>query len=264
MDGGIPSISVFIGLLALPQLWDMYQTRNSFDVSTWKDITIGYRLRTLFTMPYKMSALRGSVIGVVTGLIPGIGYVISSSVANSVEEKLCHRAEDSENETHFKCVVSSESANNSGSMIVLIPLLVLALPVIPSEAVIFSLAEKAGFGYGTSYSFLLSNGSLMIGILMAVNIFNWVLSGVFYNAVSKIFNSIKTYIYQSLIVFVLIMVALAASQNNQIMLTMSFLAVFTAIGLYIKDFGLKIIILFAFLLADTIVNEYYRFYLLNF
>ena len=140
----------------------------------------------------------------------------------------------------------------------------LALPVIPSEAVIYSIAERAGFGYGTSYSFLLNHGLLIVGILLAVNIFNWVLSGVFYNAVSKIFNSLKSYIYQALIVFMIMMVVLAAAVDNQIILTLVFLSVFTAIGLCIRDFNVKTTFLFAFFLADPIVNEYYRFYLLNF
>jgi putative tricarboxylic transport membrane protein len=265
LDGGIPLTSVFVGLIALPQLWQMYCTnKDSVEIVDWKDTNIKYRIRTLFTMPYHWSAVRGSIVGVITGFIPGVSYVISSAVASNIEEKICKRRNDTITDTNFRCVVSAESANNAGSMVVLIPLLVLALPVIPSEAVIFSIAERIGFGHGVSYNFLSEHGTTLLLVLLAVNVFNWILSGVFYNFVSRIFNCMKKYVYQGLCIFILVMVVLSASITNQVTMTLAFLFLFALLGLLIKNEGVKITLMFSFFLADTIVGEYYRFYLFHF
>jgi TctA family transporter len=264
MDGGIPMVTVFTGLLAIPQLWIAFQQNNTVVVTKWQDTDFAYRIQKLVSMPYYMSAVRGSILGIITGLIPGVSYVISSTVANSVEEKLCKRQEETEINTQYRCVVSAESANNSASMIVLIPLLVMALPIIPSEAILYSLAERAGFGYGTSYAFLLEYGYTFVTILLIVNLVNWIMAGVFYNHVSKIFSYMKSYVYKGLFVFIILVTILSASKNNQILITMGFLCLFTFVGVLIKDIPVKTTMLFSFFLSDTIVNEYYRFYLLNF
>lgn len=264
LDGGIPAASVFVGLIALPQLWKLYRSKENINITNWQNVRFGHRLRVLFTMPYKMAALRGSVIGLVTGLVPGISYAISSAAANSIEERLCKKQSVNEVDTQFRCVVSAESANNAGSMIVLIPLLVLAIPVIPSETIIFSIAEKSGFGFATSYTFLLKYGELFVLTLLAVNVINWVLAGIFYNAVARVFTVLKTYIYQIMIVFLIVIVAVSASHDNQILLTLTCLFLFTVVGLISNDDHVKTTFLFAFFLADPIVNEYYRFALLNF
>ena len=54
-------------------------------------------------------------------------------------------------------MIAAETANNAASITALIPLLILAIPIIPSEALVLGIAEMQGFGISTSLKFILTN-----------------------------------------------------------------------------------------------------------
>lgn len=264
LDSGIPFITVFTGIIVLPQLWEMIKTKRTQNILDINDLKLSNRLKLLVNLPYAFSIMRGTTVGLITGLIPGISYSISSNVAAALEKKISDFKKLSKKDMHFSCVISAESANNSASTIVLIPLMVLAIPIIASEAIVLSIAERSGFSIYTSADFLKNNGLMLIAIMFVVNTINWVLSGVFYSLVSKIFNFLQSFIYYFLFVIVIAMNYYAAGLTNQSLLATICLLIFFAIGVMFKDVNSKMVMVFAFFLADPIVNEYYRFWLLNF
>ena len=50
----------------------------------------------------------------------------------------------------MKCLVASETANNSGGFSMLIPLLILGIPIVPSEALLYDINASKGFVFGAS------------------------------------------------------------------------------------------------------------------
>jgi putative tricarboxylic transport membrane protein len=103
----------------------------------------------LFLSHFKSWA-RGTFIGLIIGLIPGIGVTISSNVAWILEKKL-----KSKNESQL---ISAESANNSAHISSLFPLIVLGLPILASEAIILSAMETKGGGINFEWFIQEQNG----------------------------------------------------------------------------------------------------------
>jgi TctA family transporter len=264
LDAGIPFISVFIGLVVLPQLWDLIKNKTKVDYTPdWNDVTLFKRIKLLLQFPYIYSVMRGTVIGIFTGMIPGISYAISSTSAAAVEKTISVFNKDAKRDTNFKCVVSAETANNTASIVVLIPLLMLALPIIPSEAIIFSIAETKGFGIATSQRFLETYGMTIFWVLLFANTVNWILSGIFYVMVARFYFLVKDYIYYFLFVAIIFVNYYAASLTNGELLATIFLLIFFILGVIVKDVNTKLTMVFAFFLADPMINEFYRFWLLN-
>ncbi len=74
------------------------------------------------------SVLRGTVIGTFTGLIPGIGPIISSNIAAQVEQRFSKKPSAE--------LLSAEAANNSAIIICFIPFFALGLTIMAHEAIV--------------------------------------------------------------------------------------------------------------------------------
>ena len=113
------------------------------------------------------SIIRGSTLGAFAGLIPGVGTSISSQMAYDVETRISKKP--------IQQLLAAESANNAAVLTVLIPLIVLGMPIIASEALILDLVTFKGTVVGLQWflsesAFGLSNiAALMLGLLI-VNI----------------------------------------------------------------------------------------------
>jgi putative tricarboxylic transport membrane protein len=88
-------------------------------------------------MQAKWAILRGSVIGLCLGVLPGGGAVLSSFVSYSIEKKVSKTPERF-GKGAIEGVAGPESANNSGAMGALIPLLTLGIPPNVVMAMLFS------------------------------------------------------------------------------------------------------------------------------
>ena len=85
------------------------------------------------------SIIRGSLIGSIGGLVPGITTIASSHLAYSYEK---FKKRKSYNPGDMNCLTSSETANNSGAITSLIPLLVLGIPITGSESIIYIILDS--------------------------------------------------------------------------------------------------------------------------
>jgi putative tricarboxylic transport membrane protein len=80
---------------------------------------------------------RGSLIGFVFGVIPGISHVVSTFVSYAVEKRLSRRPEEFGHGA-IAGVAGPETANNATTGSSMIPLLVLGIPAIPATAILLS------------------------------------------------------------------------------------------------------------------------------
>ena len=92
----------------------------------------------------KWAVVRGSLIGSVGGLVPGITTIASSHYAYVLEKLL---AKDYK-KGNTPALVSSETANNAGAITSLLPLLVIGIPITFSEAIIFSILDSKNWEFG--------------------------------------------------------------------------------------------------------------------
>lgn len=189
LDGGLSLFPIFCGLIIIPILWQQILIKSSLLALDVEPVKFSNRIKLLTDLQHWASVARGSVVGFFTGMIPGCSYTISSNIADSLEGKIVksHHA--------VKQLIAAESANNSGSISVLVPLLLLAIPIVFSEAVLLGLAESKGFSYTNSLELFNQNFWYIVGILFVVNLINWVLTGIFYNVIISIYKRLSKYIY---------------------------------------------------------------------
>jgi len=151
---GIPYTVVLVCLFAMPQL---YQIRNLH--LAWQPCRIP------LTVPWsavKYSPMAATV-GFVGGMMPGLATIFSSQVAYNLAKS---RTQDP-----VQRIAASETANNAGAIGQMIPMLILGLPILSSEALVLALMESKGFqaGVGTGTQLLWSaTGPLFATALIAV------------------------------------------------------------------------------------------------
>jgi putative tricarboxylic transport membrane protein len=80
---------------------------------------------------------RGSAIGFVFGIIPGVSHIVSSFVSYAVEKK-CSKHPEEFGKGAIAGVAGPETANNAVTGTAMIPLLALGIPSIPATAILLS------------------------------------------------------------------------------------------------------------------------------
>lgn len=123
---GIPFSSVMIGLYIIPEVLKF----QDIEFSKHERITkFGYSLKTL------PSTLVGSFIGFWCGLIPGVTNILGSYLSASFAKKDINK------------IATSEAANNSGGLSSILPLIILGIPIVSSEVLIYYLVASKGFQF---------------------------------------------------------------------------------------------------------------------
>jgi putative tricarboxylic transport membrane protein len=126
---------------------------------------------------------RGTVVGFLFGVIPGVSHVLSTFVAYALEKKLSRQPETF-GQGAIAGVAGPETANNATTGSSLIPLLVLGIPSIPATALLLSalmihgiqpgpllLAEHPQVFWGLVASMYLGNLILLILNVPLVGLF---------------------------------------------------------------------------------------------
>ncbi len=91
--------------------------------------------------------LRGSGIGFVFGVIPGVSHIVSTFVSYAVEKKVS-RTPERFGHGAVAGLAGPETANNATTGSSMIPLLVLGIPAIPSTAILLSALQNHGIQPG--------------------------------------------------------------------------------------------------------------------
>ena len=123
---GIPFSAVMICLYILPELLK------------FRDVEIGEQ-KTIKKFGYDLSTIPatgvGSFIGFWCGLIPGVTNILGSYLSATFVK------------TDLNKIAAAESANNSGVLSSLLPLIILGIPIVGSEVLIYYLIVTKGFTF---------------------------------------------------------------------------------------------------------------------
>lgn len=112
---------------------------NYTKVSKVNSPSIGFR-EAVASMRDKVPSLaRGSVIGFFVGLVPGLSYILSSTLCYQIEQKIAISRERSKRFTVLSSLISSDAAHCSGTIAMLLPLLAFGVPITASEGVIYNI-----------------------------------------------------------------------------------------------------------------------------
>lgn len=118
--------------------------------------------------------LRGSAIGFVFGVIPGVSHIVSTFVSYAVEKQISKKPETFGHGA-VAGLAGPETANNATTGSSLIPLLVLGIPAIPSTAILLSALQNHGVDPGPLL--MTNHPEVFWGLIASMYIGNLVLVG---------------------------------------------------------------------------------------
>ena len=128
LASGVPLSALALGLLIIPNLVQPFIITKS-DSQDASNGTVRV---------YWFSMARGTVMGIIGGLVPGVTYLASTQLSYFVENFLNRKAAD----RPIKSVVASSSADNAGSVSSLYPLLCVGIPISLGEAMVVWLFDR--------------------------------------------------------------------------------------------------------------------------
>ena len=147
---GIPFSAVMIGLYIVPEILKF----RDLKISKQKPIRkFGIAKSTL------PSTGVGSFVGFWCGLVPGVTNILGSYLSANLVK------------TDIKKIAAAESANNSGALSSLIPLIVLGIPIVGSEVLIYYLILAQGFVFNVDNLSIFTNIFYYIPIILAICLF---------------------------------------------------------------------------------------------
>lgn len=191
------TISLALGSLLISLGYDS-QTFTTFNLGmpyfdngiSWVVMLMGslvgasiYRMRKIEMLPEETqeaegspifsSVVRGAGIGFLTGMVPGLSYILSSSVAYTVERNLLHK-EDKKEKT-LRSIAASEAAQSAGSVSMLIPFLLFSIPITAGEGVIMNVVSMKGT-LEQVFNQLTGNLPLLFGVFILINALSYMLA----------------------------------------------------------------------------------------
>jgi len=262
-DSGIPAAAMLTGFIAIPSLLEFNKansTLNFHQQNRMLAITPTDRIKYLLNIKHFASTFRGSVIGCICGVIPGVSYSISSNLAEVVEKRLNKKSDTTDALT--KNLLAAESANNSGAIVVLAPLILLMIPIVPSESIVLGLVESRGFTYANGLAFISAHLYYILTSLVTVNLINWLMSGYCYRYIANAYFYSYKYIYLIALAGCAAITLVTGYFEFHFLLSVIVLVVSIAAGLAVRSISVKMAFVFAFFVSGDIVIELYRQYLI--
>ena len=258
--GGIPFEPLMVGFIVVPVLLHAMRTKPVIDDLHLDPVSAKERLTWLAKVDHWWSILRGSAVGCLCGIIPGVSYAISSNMAEAIEKVTNKNASDSR--SLMQNVVSAEAANNAGAVTCLAPLLIFAIPIMTSESLILNLAEFRGFNPMTVVQYVTSHIFPIAAVMFGINMANWLLSGYCYNWVASVYLAAGNRVYSLVMALCIGVVIWSGISGYHLPLTLLVLGVSAVLGLLVKDYSTRMTCVFAFFIADDLIPELIRLWLI--
>lgn len=165
LSEGVPVMVAIIGLFAVAEMIDALEQRAAGGLGK-PTTAVGRAYLTFRQWRELMPAmLRGSFVGVATGVLPGLGSTVGAWLAYDVERRVSGTPE-AFGKGEPRGVAAPEAANNSAVGGQLIPLLALGLPSSASTAVLASALILHGLQPGPAL--MASDPAVAYGLIVTV------------------------------------------------------------------------------------------------
>jgi putative tricarboxylic transport membrane protein len=248
LTDGIPLICAMLGLYVVPSLIE--ELKKSRQHSRMIMIESAEE-KTVQLKPHLTNMAQSSVIGWLVGLLPGLSYVLSSTVAYNWQKKKQMKS-NTYTPGNLPSIVSAETANTAGAISTLIPLMVFGIPITWSESIIYNLMvmNHADFSQGRFLDINLHFLALALAISSVIGlIVCWPLS----RYVSKILNLLNLKMLWSTILCIsIVVIGYAGWYHDQVILYASTFFVCLLIGVFIRGRVDALPVVFTFLMQSSI------------
>jgi len=230
---GIPFSAVMIGLYIIPEI---IKFRNVKMVKTNLITKFGYAKNTLPATGI------GSFVGFWCGLIPGVTNILGSYLSSNLVK------------TDIKKIAAAEAANNSGALSSLLPLIILGIPIVGSEVLIYYLILTQGFTFGIDTLPVFSDILYYIPLILGVCLF---LSWSCFNSLGKLayfYKKYKNSFTIGIVLFISIMSIYIYPVREWLLIT---LIVLSILGYCLKDLD-TFPVLYGYFLTDLFWDNLMR------
>ena len=175
--GGINLVPAMIGLFGLTEAFYALMTPSTHNILETKSKETLFALEKksfTYLRKYPIDFLRSSIIGTMIGALPGVGPDIASWVAYGTAKKQS-KTPEMFGKGSYEGIIASETANNSATSGVFIPLLTLGIPGDAVSAIILGGIQMHGYKPGPTF-FFENPGFIyfLSGALLLVNIIFWI------------------------------------------------------------------------------------------
>lgn len=256
---GIPLIPVLVGLFALPEMFNLMLSGKS--VSEQADAAIR---RTHFEFKYweavkevfhyRWLVFRTSMIGLVVGLMPGVGTVAAHWLAYTHAYQSEKGAKETFGTGDIRGVIAPDAANNAIDGGQIVPTLAVGIPGSSHQAILLAFLVLIGFVPGPEM--LESNLHITLIFGIGIVVANVLATGMAFYCTPWLAKI--AFIRPGVLVpCVIVIVTLSAFQANMSVIDLSIMALFGALGVFMKMHGWpRPPVIIALVLGEQI-NQYF-------
>jgi putative tricarboxylic transport membrane protein len=238
LHSGIPLLPLLTGLVVVPAVVKFAALKFQPDITTqpgrWP-LAAG-------------SVMRGSMIGSLVGLVPVIGNAITSQLAWRAEK---HYYTNNSVRHSLNRLTSAESANNSGNVTVLLPLLMFGLPIVSSEMILYNMLSSQGWTHST---LTIGTVTLIAAAAVIAAVLSWYLCG---PAIKHLVKWTQSYIRQISLAAIAIAagsVLYSGYQSYNVLWYLTVLAISCLIGLFFRKLDMSPLLV-AYLVAPQLLTS---------
>jgi len=248
LTDGIPLICAMLGLYVVPSLID--ELKKSWNHARMHIVETIQETHAQ-VKPHMLNMAQSSVIGWFVGLLPGLSYVLSSTIAYNWQKKKQMQA-NTYTPGNLPSIVSAETANTAGAISTLIPLMVFGIPITWSESIIYNLMvmNHADFSQG---KFLDANLHFLATALVISSIVGLIVCWPLSRYVAKILNQLNLkMLWSAILIISVIVIFYTGWYHSQIMLYAGTFIVCLIIGLGLRGRVDPLPVVFTFLMQGSI------------
>ena len=155
---------VIIAIYIFPKLLQSYEFNGK--ALNEKTIENNFIEHLRYFLANWITVIRSTIVGFFAGFTPGVSTTISANLSY-VLEKFIQKRKKLYKEGDYRSLVAAETANNAGAFSCLLPLLILGIPIVPSEALLYEIASAKGFIFGQNFT--LETFKFLAIVLVIVN-----------------------------------------------------------------------------------------------
>ncbi|HEY4553773.1 MAG TPA: tripartite tricarboxylate transporter permease [Bacillaceae bacterium] len=181
----------------------------------------------------KFTFIRGSIVGFVTGVLPGAGATIASFFSYSLEKKVSKTPEKF-GKGHLPGLIAPETANNAATAGAMVPLMTLGIPGSASTAIL--LGAFLMYGLQPGPLLMINNPEFSWGIISSMYLGNVILLIINIVAI-PLFLMIVKLPYRFMIPVIITLCLIGTYSLNNSLIETWILLIFGVIGFFMKLYG---------------------------
>jgi putative tricarboxylic transport membrane protein len=256
--GGLPTFPVLVALFVVPILAKNWASNGSTHTDINKNLKVLPLTKHLKNYcQHFFSGVRGSVIGVISGLVPHLTTILAANLSYTIEKKIGIKRKTYNENGDMASLISSETANNGAAFTSLLPLVLLGIPITTSEAVLLSILERNN--YFVNYQSVILTGlfnELMIWFI-AINILAFTLAWPMVKYVNYLYKMPTGLTFTITFVILLVLIGYVGSESYQMEYYYAVFLLLAPIGYLLRNTD-TIVIIVGFILQDKIFAAVHR------